>query len=275
VHQVPPPNDSKREDEILIAGQEARKGLVMATGDNHLFQERKTKVIKLDALHPNPRKIRIAAQTIKRGGLVAFPTETVYGLGANSLDVDATRRIFKAKGRPADNPLIVHICEEEQLDKIAKRIPRRIRKLATQVWPGPVTFLVSKSNWIPDAVCAGSGKVAVRMPAHPVALALIKEAGVPIAAPSANLSSRPSPTRVEHVMRDLDGRIDLILDGGDTFFGVESTILDATSRPFALLRPGAYNVEELRTKLGGKIWVPKDVRRAQESKVATVPGMKY
>jgi L-threonylcarbamoyladenylate synthase len=231
-------------------------------------------VFNLDALRPDRRKIRIAAEVIRAGGLVAFPTETVYGLGADALNVNATRKIFQAKNRPADNPLIVHIFEVRQLEKIARHVPTRVRQLATQVWPGPVTFLLFKSGWIPDEVCAGTGKVAVRMPAHPIALALIKEAGVPIAAPSANLSSRPSPTKAEHVINDLGGRIDLLLDGGDCFFGVESTIVDATSSPYTLLRPGAYEVEELRRKFG-KIRVPHSVRQAQESKVSIVPGMKY
>lgn len=233
-----------------------------------------TRVLKVDALHPDEKKIGIAAEIIRKGGLVAFPTETVYGLGANALDANAVRKIFRAKNRPADNPLIVHISKTRQLDQIAKNVPRRIETLAKKIWPGPVTFLLYKSEMILDEVCGHTGKVAVRMPAHPVALTLIERSGVPIAAPSANTSTKPSPTNAMHVLSDLSGKIDMVLDGGDTFFGVESTIIDSTSIPYTLLRPGAYSLEELRKQIG-KIRVPTAIRAAKESKVAIVPGMKY
>jgi L-threonylcarbamoyladenylate synthase len=233
-----------------------------------------TRILQVDALHPERSKIGLAARIIRKGGLVAFPTETVYGLGANALDANAVRKIFKAKNRPADNPLIVHINKVQQLEQIAIHVPRRIQTIAEKVWPGPVTFLLYKSDTVPDVVCGNTGKIAVRMPAHPIALALIERSGVPIAAPSANTSTKPSPTNARHVMSDLGGKIDLVLDGGDTFFGVESTIIDSTSSPYTLLRPGAYSLEELR-KYFGKIRVPRIVREARESKVAIVPGMKY
>lgn len=231
----------------------------------------------MDALHPQPKAIEFAAKVIKKGGLVAFPTETVYGLGANALDPAATRKIFEAKHRPADNPLIVHIAQLRQLKTLTKMVPERVQdKLARKLWPGPVTFLLFKSQLVPDVVSGNTDKVAIRMPAHPVALALIRKAGVPIAAPSANTSTRPSPTKATHVLEDLKGRIDVILDGGDAFFGVESTIIDCTSNPYTLLRPGAFTLEELRKQLGGeKIRVPETVRQAKQTKVALVPGMKY
>ncbi len=233
-----------------------------------------TRILQVDPLHPERSKIGIAARIIRKGGLVAFPTETVYGLGANALDTNAARKIFRAKNRPADNPLIVHINKIQQLEQIAVNVPHRIQTIAEKVWPGPVTFLLYKSDTVPDLVCGNTGKIAVRMPAHPIALALIESSGVPIAAPSANTSTKPSPTNSRHVMSDLGGKIDLVLDGGDTFFGVESTIIDSTSNPYTLLRPGAYSLEELK-KYFGKIRVPRAVRDARESKVAIVPGMKY
>jgi L-threonylcarbamoyladenylate synthase len=233
-----------------------------------------TRILKVDALHPDDNKIGIAARYIRTGKLVAFPTETVYGLGANAFDLEAVRKIFKAKNRPADNPLIVHICKMRQLDEIAVKVPKRVRTLAEKVWPGPVTFLLYKSDIVPNLVSGNTDKVAVRMPAHPVALALIEKSAVPIAAPSANTSAKPSPTNAGHVMSDLRGKIDMVLDGGNAFFGLESTIIDSTSNPFALLRPGAFSLEELR-KYFGRIRVPRDVRGARESNVAIVPGMKY
>ena len=225
-------------------------------------------------MRPNTAAIEIAADQIKKGGLVAFPTETVYGLGANALNATAVRRIFKAKNRPADNPLIVHVSDIDMAHEITKRIPERIETVTKKVWPGPITFLLYGSKAVPAIVSADTPKIAIRVPAHPVALALIRAAGVPIAAPSANTSSRPSPTNAQHVMNDLRGRIDLILDGGDTFFGVESTVIDSTSHPYTLLRPGAFSLEEIR-KLFHNIRVPRAIRYAKQSKVALVPGMKY
>jgi L-threonylcarbamoyladenylate synthase len=234
----------------------------------------RTRLLTIDPLHPSRRKINQAATVIKNGGLVAFPTETVYGLGANAFDEKAVKEIFIAKKRPADNPLIVHIYSLDQLEQITGKIPTKIRSIARDLWPGPLTFLLSRSDNVPEIVCGGTKRVAVRMPAHPVALKLIEKSGVPIAAPSANLSTKPSPTSALHVMSDLDGRIDLVLDGGDTFFGVESTIVDMTSEPYKLLRPGAYGPEDLRRKLGTLV-IPKSIRNAGESADAIVPGMKY
>lgn len=231
-------------------------------------------MLKLDSVRPNPGKISMAAKVIVKGGLVAFPTETVYGLGANALDSKAVAKIFKVKNRPADNPLIVHISRMSQLMEIAEGVSPHMLNITKKVWPGPLTFLFRKSDRLPQAVCGLTDKVAVRMPAHPVALALISAAGVPIAAPSANLSTKPSPTSATHVLADLGGKIDIVLDAGDAFFGIESTIIDTTSRPFRLLRPGAYTLEELRKRLG-RVSIPMPVRKAEASKHAEAPGMKY
>src|SRR5262245_22416754 len=197
-----------------------------------------TKIIIVNPVAPEPAVIQQAASVIRAGGLVAFPTETVYGLGANALDATAVARIFAAKGRPASDPLIVHIAAFAQLDDIAEQIPPLARELAAAFWPGPLTLVLRRRSIVPANVSAGRETVAVRMPAHPVALALCGAAGVPIAAPSANLFTRTSPTEAEHVLEDLAGRIDLLLDGGPTPIGLESTVLDLTQSPPALLRPG-------------------------------------
>ena len=233
-----------------------------------------TQIIKIDPLNPEIDKIRIAANVIKNGGLVAFPTETVYGLGANAYDGNACLKIFKAKNRPADNPLIVHIADFEQLFEVARDIPDKVLEIAQIVWPGPLTFVLKKTDKIPKEVTAGLDTVAVRMPAHPIALQLIRESEVPIAAPSANLATRPSPTKAEDVIADMNGRVDVIIDGGHTFFGVESTIINVTVNPPVLLRPGPFTVEELK-KLFGEVVIPEFAKGEREAEVALAPGMKY
>ena len=209
---------------------------------------------------------------IRGGGLVAFPTETVYGLGANAFDAGAVRRIFEAKGRPPDNPLIVHVSSLEEAKALVIEWPSLADRLAAKFWPGPLT-LVMKRRDLPEEVTAGLPTVAVRFPAHPVALTLIRLSGTPIAAPSANLSGRPSPTTAEHVVQDLWGRIDYILDGGSTPFGVESTILDITRRPCVLLRPGPIAPEDLE-RVVGQLALSK-AALGEEAEVAEAPGMKY
>lgn len=187
-----------------------------------------------------------AARVLRQGGTVAFPTETVYGLGGNALDRRAVARIFAAKGRPQDNPLIVHIAQMDTLETIASSVSPEAKRLADRFWPGPLTLILPKSDVIPDEVTAGLESVAVRMPSHPVACALIRAAGVPIAAPSANISGRPSPTAADHVWRDMAGRIDILVDGGPTNIGVESTVLDMTCWPPVILRPGGVALEAIR-----------------------------
>lgn len=209
-----------------------------------------TEVITVRPDAPQPDAIARAAEVIRRGGLVAFPTETVYGLGASALDPAAVGHIFAAKGRPANNPVIVHVANVEQVSRVAADWPESARRLAERFWPGPLTFVLSKQLALPDGVTAGGATVAVRMPSHPVALALIRAAGVPLAAPSANRSSHLSPTRAEHVLRGLDGRIDLVLDGGPTTGGLESTVLDLTASPPRLLRPGLFTRGALEEVIG-------------------------
>ena len=212
-------------------------------------------------------QLESAAAILKGGGICAFPTETVYGLGANAFDENAVKKIFEAKGRPQDNPLIVHVWDRNQLDDICFVTPVA-EKLMDKFWGGPLTLILPKKESIPYSVTAGLETVAVRLPSHPVANALIRLSGLPIAAPSANLSGKPSPTRAAHVVADLDGRADCIIDGGDCLWGVESTVLDLTVSPPAVLRPGAVTKEEIAEVIGEVIYgtgvgAPKS------------PGMKY
>ncbi len=208
-----------------------------------------TKILKIEPSNIDLAKIKEAAEVIKRGGLVAFPTETVYGLGADVFNPLAVAKIFEAKNRPLDDPLIVHMANKEDLFRLASGIDETTLDLIDKFWPGPLTLILKKSSAIPSIVTAGLETVAVRMPAHAVALSLIREAHTLVAAPSANLFGRPSPTLAEHVWDDLKGKIDLLIDGGGTNVGVESTILDLTQRPFRILRPGGISLELLRTAL--------------------------
>jgi len=233
------------------------------------------KILRVDPLKPDREALREAAEAIKRGELVAFPTETVYGLGADSFNGRAVRRIYEAKGRPLDNPVIAHIENIEQLYELAPEVPDIALKLAEKFWPGPMTIILKRDKRVPPEVSAYLPTVSIRMPAHPVALGLIEESGTPIAAPSANLSSRPSPTSAAHVIEDLGDRIEVILDGGETIFGVESTIIDLLSKPPRLLRPGALPVEELRSVLGEVAVTEVAIAERPYSGVAEAPGMRY
>jgi len=206
---------------------------------------KRTIVLKVNSERPEVDKIKAAAKIIREGGLVAFPTETVYGLGADALNPEAVRRIYAAKKRPLDNPIIVHISDKRDLYKLAREVPENIDEL-TRLWPGPLTIILKASEAVPRETTGGLDTVAIRMPNHKVALALIRESGVPIAAPSANLAGRPSPTTAEHVKQDLNGRIDMILDAGPTRIGVESTVVDLTSNPPQILRPGGFPFEDLK-----------------------------
>jgi L-threonylcarbamoyladenylate synthase len=205
-----------------------------------------TRVIAVDGNEPQPDRIRDAADVLRRGGLVAFPTETVYGLGANALDAQAVARIFVAKGRPPTDPVIVHLAHADQLELVARHVPPLARDLAAAFWPGALTVILEKVPTVPDALTAGLPTVAVRVPSHAVAHALIEAADVPVAAPSANRFSRPSPTSAEHVLADLDGRIELVVDGGSTLIGVESTIVDLTVSPPVIRRPGGVALQDIR-----------------------------
>jgi L-threonylcarbamoyladenylate synthase len=236
--------------------------------------------IKLDSLNSDDTraKIRVAAEVIRRGGTVAFPTETVYGLGANALMPEAVMKIFNAKERPADNPLIVHIASKRMLSTLVDgTLSTTTKKLVSHFWPGPLTLLFRKAPIVPAVVTCGLRTVAIRMPAHPIALALIRAAKTPIAAPSANLAGRPSPTTAEHVLQDLRGRIDIVIDGGRTNIGVESTVLDLTTEPPTILRPGGVPIETLRAVIGKEVKL-HPVATADmdiEAVVALSPGMKY
>ncbi|HHY81804.1 MAG TPA: threonylcarbamoyl-AMP synthase [Clostridiales bacterium] len=235
----------------------------------------KTRVINITDPKSQSSDIEEAAQFIKKGEVVAFPTETVYGLGANALDAQAVKKIFQAKGRPGDNPLIVHISDIYQWQDLVDDIPDKALELAENFWPGPLTIILEKSLKVPVEVTAGLDTVGVRMPAHPVARELINLAGVPIAAPSANRSGRPSPTTARHVLEDLDGRIPIILDGGQADVGVESTVLDMTGDVPVILRPGGVTPEMLKEIVGQVKIDPHVMAPLVEDKKVRSPGMKY
>ena len=217
-----------------------------------------------------------AAEIIKTGGLVAFPTETVYGLGANGLDENAVPKIYEAKGRPSDNPLILHISEFDEIENIVKEIPDVAFVLADEFWPGPLTMVFKKSDIVPYRTTGGLESVAVRMPSNKIARELIKTAGVPVAAPSANSSGRPSPTKADHVLRDLDGKIDMVIDGGTVDIGLESTIVDVTGEVPVILRPG-FITEEMLSEAIGRVKTDDAVKNLSPDKdlKPKAPGMKY
>ncbi len=235
----------------------------------------KTEIIALDVNNIDMKKLGYCAEVIKSGGLVAFPTETVYGLGANALDGNAVSGIFEAKGRPGDNPLIVHVACKESVNGLVNHIPYKASLMMDKLWPGPLTIIMEKSGIVPDSVTAGLDTVGVRMPAHPVALALIREAGVPIAAPSANTSGLPSPTIARHVMEDLQGKVPVIIDAGSAQVGLESTVVDMTSVPPVILRPGGITPLQLESLLGAMSIDPSVVDGVKKDSVPKAPGMKY
>ncbi|MBI4427740.1 MAG: threonylcarbamoyl-AMP synthase [Ignavibacteriales bacterium] len=209
-----------------------------------------TRVIKISVQDPDAQAIRIAVNVLKSGGLVCFPTETVYGLGADAFNVDAIRKVFEAKGRPSDNPLIVHVGSVRAVRMFVTEVPPKAKKLMSRFWPGPLTLVMQGKRKVPAIVRAGLETVAVRMPNHPAALALIRGLGTGIVAPSANLSGKPSPTTAEHVYADLHDRVDVILDAGATEIGIESTVLDVTAHPPAILRQGGLTKEHIEKVIG-------------------------
>lgn len=222
----------------------------------------------------NSDAIKMASEILNNNGLVAFPTETVYGLGGNALSKDAAAKIYAAKGRPSDNPLIVHIADTEDVYKLAKNVPEKARMLMEAFWPGPLTIILPKNEIIPDGTTGGLPTVAIRMPSHPIALSLIRESGVYIAAPSANTSGRPSPTNAKHVLEDMDGRIDMILDGGDVGIGIESTIVDLTSAIPTILRPG-FITKKMLENIVGEVAIDRAIVEPDPSLRPKAPGMKY
>ncbi len=223
----------------------------------------------------NEGSIEAVANILKNGGLAAIPTETVYGLAANAFDADACANIFKAKGRPGDNPLIVHISDMAMLSEIVEEIPEGAKKLAEKYWPGPLTMIMKKNERIPDVTSAGLPSVAVRFPAHPVARAIIEKAGIPLAAPSANLSGSPSPTSFGHCTHDLMGRVDAIIDGGMCCVGVESTIISFAGEKPVLLRPGYVTLEQLSEVLGEVELSHAVLEKLGEGEKVLSPGLKY
>jgi len=228
-----------------------------------------TQVIQVNPDQPDAQAIAQAAAIIHKGGLVAFPTETVYGLGADAMSEQAVRRIFAAKGRPADNPLIVHISNRAMLDLVAADVSGQAEALIDRYWPGPLTLVLKRKPEVAASVSAGLPTVAVRMPNNPIALALIRAAATPIAAPSANRSGRPSPTTAAHVALDLEGRIEMILDGGATNIGIESTVLDMTGRVPVILRPGWITEEQIAAVVGAV------ERAASLQELQRSPGTRY
>ena len=234
----------------------------------------KTKVIVVDHTSMDEEILQEAGNIIKNGGLVAFPTETVYGLGGDALNWESSKKIYEAKGRPSDNPLIVHICRMEDLKPIVEKIPEAANRLAEAFWPGPLTIIMKKSDLVPKETTGGLDTVAVRMPSHPVALKFIEYAGGYVAAPSANVSGRPSPTKAKYVIEDMTGRIDMILDGDGIDIGLESTIVDLTEEVPMILRPG-FITKEMLEKVLGEVRVDKTILDINCKDAPKAPGMRY
>lgn len=235
----------------------------------------KTQIFKVDSDNIDNTVIDKAADIIKSGGLVAFPTETVYGLGGDGLNPSASMKIYEAKGRPSDNPLILHISDISQLSNLVREIPENAKRLAREFWPGPLTMIFKKSDIVPKETSGGLNTVAIRFPENKIAQELISASGTPIAAPSANTSGRPSPTRASHVEFDLSGKIDMIIDGGACEFGLESTIVDVSCEVPCLLRPGSITLEMLRDVLGIVDVDKAVVTKLDFGELPKAPGMKY
>ncbi len=233
-----------------------------------------TVLVKIDGINPDRESIRKAGQIIRQGGLVAFPTETVYGLGGDALNPGSSKKIYEAKGRPSDNPLIVHICRWEDIYKIADPVPESAKKLADAFWPGPLTMILNKTELVPKETTGGLDTVAVRFPVDKTAQAFIDAAGGFVAAPSANLSGRPSPTLARYVMEDMGGRIEMILDGGEVGIGLESTIVDLTGEEPMILRPG-YVTKEMLEEVLDRVDVDRTILDADCRLRPKAPGMRY
>jgi len=233
-----------------------------------------TELVVITELEKQMDALLKAGSILQAGGLVAFPTETVYGLGGDALNPQSAKKIYAAKGRPSDNPLIVHICEFQDIELIVEEIPENAKKLADKFWPGPLTMIFKKSDKVPLETTGGLDTVAVRMPDNPIALAMIKAAGGYVAAPSANRSGKPSPTLAKYVMEDMDGRIDMVLDGGTLGIGLESTIVDLTGEVPEILRPG-YITKEMLESVLGKVETDVTILSDTSKTAPKAPGMKY
>lgn len=234
----------------------------------------KTIISKIDVNNINVEELKKQAELLKEGKTVIFPTETVYGLGANALDENAVKKIYEAKGRPSDNPLIVHIYDREEVRDLAKDISNKAEIVMDKFWPGPITIILNKKDIVPNMTSGGLDTVAIRMPSHKIARELIKQSGLPIAAPSANISGRPSPTKGNHVKEEMDGRVSGIVLGGNCDFGLESTVLDLTGEVPMILRPGSITKEDLEEVLG-EVLVDPSLLKKEDNKKAKAPGMKY
>ena len=234
----------------------------------------KTIISNIDKNNIDEAEIKKQAKLLKEGNTVIFPTETVYGLGANALDENAVKKIYEAKGRPSDNPLIVHISSKEEVYKLANDISDKAKVLMSKFWPGPLTMIFKKKDIVPQRTSGGLDTVAIRMPSHKIARELIKQAGIPIAAPSANISGRPSPTKGEHVCAEMNGRVSGIVVGGDCNFGLESTVIDMTMDIPMILRPGSVTKEQLEVEIG-QVLIDPSLENKEDVLKAKAPGMKY
>ncbi|MBQ1793458.1 MAG: threonylcarbamoyl-AMP synthase [Peptostreptococcaceae bacterium] len=234
----------------------------------------KTIISNIDKNNIDEAEIKKQAELLKEGNTVIFPTETVYGLGANALDENAVKKIYEAKGRPSDNPLIVHISSKEEVYKLANDISDKAKVLMSRFWPGPLTMIFKKKDIVPQRTSGGLDTVAIRMPSHKIARELIKQAGIPIAAPSANISGRPSPTKGEHVCAEMNGRVSGIVVGGDCNFGLESTVIDMTMDIPMILRPGSVTKEQLEVEIG-QVLIDPSLENKEDVLKAKAPGMKY
>ncbi len=241
----------------------------------YTYKNMETKIIVIDENNINEALIKEAGEILKRGGLVAFPTETVYGLGGDALNPESSKKIYAAKGRPSDNPLIVHVSNMEAIEKIVKEVPEDARKLADKFWPGPLTMIFNKNESVPKETTGGLETVAIRMPSNKIARALIDAEGGYIAAPSANLSGRPSPTIAKYVIEDMDGRVEMIIDGGASDVGLESTIIDLTEGYPCILRPGYITQEMLEKALKEEVQWDRAIIDADCKTAPKAPGMKY
>lgn len=234
----------------------------------------KTKIVKIDPNNIDYDIIDEAARIINNGGMVVFPTETVYGIGADAFNEQALAKIFKAKGRPQDNPLIVHIADYDELKELVIEIPHNAEVLAKSYWPGPLTMVLKKKNCLSNIITAGLDTAAIRVPMNEIALSIIRKSKKPIAAPSANTSGNPSPTKAEHVIQDLMGKVDMIIDGGNTCIGLESTVVDMTMETPMILRPGGVTIEDIITVLGKCDYDPAIIKK-DEKIIPKSPGQKY
>ena len=234
----------------------------------------KTIISNIDINDIDKDEIKIHAQLLREGKTVIFPTETVYGLGANALDENAVKKIYEAKGRPSDNPLIVHIYDKEEVYDLAKNVDYKAETIMDNFWPGPITIILNKKDIVPKTTSGGLDTVAIRMPSHKIAREIIRQSGLPIAAPSANISGRPSPTKANHVYEEMNTRVSGIILGGDSDFGLESTVLDMTSDIPMILRPGSITKEDLE-KIIGEVTLDPSLAKKEDNIKAKAPGMKY